>query len=99
MGWDGAVLIYLFQFSSSGPLLAEIRIFLLLRPGEPSLPTPGRPDPGTLNWLMLLRIACKRAVALVKLPLFEPGALRALLCHGHGVAFAERACCCPSEDR
>lgn len=23
MGWDGAVLIYLFQFSSSDPLLAE----------------------------------------------------------------------------
>ena len=46
MGWDGAVLIYLFQFSSSDPLLAESRVFLLLRPGEPYLPTPGRPDPG-----------------------------------------------------
>ena len=62
-----------------------------LGPGQP----PGiRNGPGLarslpLNWLMLLRIACKSAVVLVRLRLIESSALRARLCPGHGVPFAE----------
>ena len=47
------------------------------------------PARSPLNWQMLLRIACKKGLVLVRLRPIEPNAPLACLCPGHAVPLAE----------
>jgi hypothetical protein len=58
--------------------------------GAGAIPPTGLPYPQTaLNWQMLLRIACKKGLVLVRLRTIEPNAPQACLCPGHAVSLAE----------